>query len=101
MKLFPDMKFKITYREDERHVLLFCPLYEDTRKELFNRACMNNTDFLTYSPDEKFNFLLSDKRIIKFRAKTCSMLYLKCVFSCYPDFIKLITILFNDLFTHS
>ena len=63
--------------EDELHVLLFCPLYDDTRQELFNHAYMCNSDFLSYSTSEKFNFLLSDERIVKFSAKACNTILLE------------------------
>ena len=63
--------------EDELHVLLFCPLYNDIRKELFNHACLYNLDFLSYSTSDKFIFLLSDKRTVKFSAKACNTIFLQ------------------------
>ena len=63
--------------EDELHVLIYCPLYNDIRKELLNHAYLCNSDFLSYSTSDKFNFLLSDERIVKFSAKACNTIFIQ------------------------
>ncbi len=56
--------------EDEKHVLLNCPLYEDLRQSLFNVLIGQNNDFLSLS-DDKFIFLFSNENVFNSVAKTC------------------------------
>jgi hypothetical protein len=46
--------------EDEAHVLLKCPLYIDFREELFYLAQNVNSDFMSFSDNQKSVFLFSD-----------------------------------------
>ena len=49
--------------EDEKHVLLYCPVYEDLRQYLINRACMYNNNFMHLSDPDQFIFLFNNKNI--------------------------------------
>ena len=55
--------------ENEEHVLLECPLYNDIRLELFARIELPYFD--TLSNHEKVCHLLSDDRIAIYNAKAC------------------------------
>ena len=57
--------------EDETHVLMRCPLYDNLRNDLLSKALNINADFSNYSMSEKFNYLLSHENIVKYSAKTC------------------------------
>jgi hypothetical protein len=46
--------------EDEKHVLLYCPVYEDLRQYLINRACMHNNNFMHLSDPDQFIFLFNN-----------------------------------------
>ena len=37
--------------ENEKHVLLSCPLYDGVRQALFTQACYFNSDFMSYDED--------------------------------------------------
>ena len=57
--------------EDELHVLIHCPLYEDIRCDLFNNA-ISVCDMFNYFTDiEKMCYILSNPNIVKDSAKTC------------------------------
>lgn len=57
--------------ENEEHVLVTCPFYEDLRHDLF-LACENESDvFQTFSSCDKLCFLLSNDAVIRKSAKTC------------------------------
>ena len=43
--------------EDEKHVLLDCPLYADLRESLFNEVKRSNVHFIILSDDDKFIYL--------------------------------------------
>ena len=44
--------------EDEKHVLLHCPLYVDFRNALFKQACEVNASFGNYTENEQLVFFL-------------------------------------------
>ena len=58
--------------EDETHVLLFCPLYDEIRNELFQHAYETEQSFNTLNDIDKLCFLLSRDEMVKFSAKACS-----------------------------
>ena len=39
--------------EDEKHVLLYCPVCEYLRQYLFNHACLYNDNFMHLSDDDQ------------------------------------------------
>lgn len=57
--------------EDEKHVILTCPLYADLRRILYNECASFNVDFNNMSDDEKFLFLFSNNDVSVLVAKTC------------------------------
>ena len=57
--------------EDEAHVLLNCPFYDDVRENLFNVAKSYNVDFMSFNNEGKIMFLFSNKNMIRICAKTC------------------------------
>ena len=59
--------------EDEEHVLMLCPLYEDLRCNLLYEAMLINPDFENYSNLQKMCFLLSDSRIVRSSARVCTL----------------------------
>ena len=67
--------------EDEKHVLLKCPVYADLRCNIFSRALEYNDNFMQLSDDEKFIFLLNDDNMCFYTAKVCyDMLFKrKCI----------------------
>ena len=60
--------------EDEFHVLLKCPLYDDLRDMLFEGAFNCNPAFHLLSDVEKFVFIMSSNDLTKMCAKTCKLL---------------------------
>ena len=63
--------------EDEKHVLLSCPLYGDLRQSLFIDILHQNNSFLTLSDDEKFIFLFSNENVCNSVARTCFNILLR------------------------
>ena len=63
----PEQRFctncSMNITEDERHFILHCPLYSDLRKELFLKCSSMNTLFTTYSPNNKFIWILSSENM--------------------------------------
>jgi hypothetical protein len=57
--------------ENEKHVLLECPVYEDLGCYLFEHACLYNNNFMQLSDDETFVFLFSDENMCFYSAKIC------------------------------
>ena len=57
--------------EDEKHVLLDCPLYADLRKRLFNEVKRSNVHFIILSDDDKFIYLFKSTECYNTVAKTC------------------------------
>ena len=57
--------------ENEMHVLTKCPVYEDIRNEVFNKASEVDNLFLSKSDSEKFIFMFSNDALIRIVAKSC------------------------------
>ena len=57
--------------EDEKHVLLYCPLYADLRERLFNEVKRSNVHFIILSDDDKFIYLFKSTECYDMVAKTC------------------------------
>ena len=57
--------------EDERHVLLNCPLYEDLRQTMFIDILGVNNNFSELSDEDKFIYLFKNDMIFNIVAKTC------------------------------
>ena len=60
--------------EDEEHVLMVCPIYEDLRLSLIREAVLINPDFEGLSDIQKMCFLLSDSQIVRSSAKVCTLI---------------------------
>ena len=58
--------------EDEVHVLIECPLYQDIRHELFSNIQKFNADFSSFDNIITFNYIMSHDEIAKYSAKACS-----------------------------
>jgi hypothetical protein len=58
--------------EDETHFLVRCPIYKDTRSELFKSAVDFNVGFINFSDREKAIFVLSEPDIAKETARACN-----------------------------
>jgi hypothetical protein len=58
--------------EDETHVLLKCPFYDDYRENLFNVAKSYTIDFMSFNNEEKIMFIFSNETIIR-----CAKTYLQ------------------------
>ena len=56
--------------EDEAHVLLNCPFYDDVRENLFNVAKSYTVDFMSFNNEEKIMFLFSNENMIRIRVIT-------------------------------
>ena len=67
-------KFCYNGVEDECHVLLSCPLYDDIREDLFHHVLQCNPDFNELSNEEKFVFIMSNCDITKYSAKACKLI---------------------------
>ncbi len=63
--------------EDEKHVLLKCPLYEDLRQSMFIDVVGHNNNFLTLSDNEKNLFLFNNDTVCYSVAKTCHNILLR------------------------
>jgi len=57
--------------ENEEHVILICPLYNDLREVLFNNAVLICPSFKDFNLSDKMAFLFSNILIMKSCAKTC------------------------------
>ena len=57
--------------EDERHVLIDCPIYEGIRSDLYVKSRNINSEFNGLNDVEKMCFLLSNDDIIQYTAKAC------------------------------
>jgi hypothetical protein len=57
--------------EDELHVILHCPVYEDLRVQLFHEASYVCSNFNSFSDIDKLCFIMSNNEIVKCSAKTC------------------------------
>jgi ssDNA-specific exonuclease RecJ len=56
--------------EDEKHVLLDCPLYADLRESLFNEVKRSNVHFIILSDDDKFIYLFKSTECYDKRSYT-------------------------------
>ena len=63
--------------EDEKHVLLQCPLYGDLRQSMFIDVVGHNNNFLTLSDNEKCIFLFNNDTVCNSVAKTCHNILLR------------------------
>ena len=73
----------LTEVEDEIHVLIECPLYQDIRNELFIKIDGVNPDFSRYDNITKFNYIMSNDSKVKYSAKACSdILYKRRTLMC-------------------
>jgi hypothetical protein len=59
--------------ENEIHVILFCPLYDDLRATLLNECIIIDHVFNTFNDQHKRSFVLSHPGIVR---KTAKILYL-------------------------
>lgn len=59
--------------EDEEHVLLTCPLYNDIRQEYFDNVSSNGIDIQQKTLSEQLEYILScvDDKTIRLSAKVC------------------------------
>ncbi|MEW8546453.1 MAG: reverse transcriptase family protein, partial [Candidatus Thiodiazotropha sp.] len=64
----------VNHIENEEHVLLYCPIYEDLRKAYFTKILEQHTDFEQKTFTEKLSFILgeSDDNTLRQSAKFCS-----------------------------
>ena len=69
--------------EDEKHVLLHCPLYVDFRNALFKQACEVNASFGNYTENEQLVFLFSTVDLTRSLAKTCFQILHRMATSLY------------------
>ena len=64
--------------EDEEHVLMVCPAYEDLRFGLVTEAMLVNPDFEGYSnmqkKKKKKRVISSDSRIVRSSARFCTLI---------------------------
>ena len=51
-----------------------CNLYADLRNELFFKAQSSHDMFLEWSMDDRFNFLMSNSKIVRHTAKACHLI---------------------------
>ena len=59
--------------ETEKHFLMSCNLYADLRNELFIKAQSSHDMFLEWSMDDRFNYLMSNSKIVRNTAKACHL----------------------------
>ncbi|XP_060589316.1 uncharacterized protein LOC132744577 [Ruditapes philippinarum] len=57
--------------EDEQHVILDCPVYDDFRSELISKAVLHEPSFINFSKDNQLAFLFSSQPLVRKCAKTC------------------------------
>ena len=63
--------------ENEEHVLLNCPYYNDIRDDMFEMIVSNDDSFEDLLPCDKFIFILSHPLYLKICAKTCDLILQK------------------------
>ena len=61
--------------EDEKHVILNCPLYADLRESLFYGVKRSNGDFDILSDDDKFIYLFKNTDCFDVVAKTWELIH--------------------------
>jgi hypothetical protein len=57
--------------EDESHVILNCPLYDDIRNTLLNSARSSSANFDSFNNVEKLSLLLSSPYVFRECVKAC------------------------------
>ena len=60
--------------ETEKHFLMSCIFYADLRNELFIKAQSSHDMFLEWSMDERFNYLMSNSKVVRHTAKACHLM---------------------------
>ena len=60
--------------EDEYHVILHCPVYNDLRQVLFTESLKIDEHFNSFTDCQKMVFLFSNQDIIRLCAKTCNFI---------------------------
>ena len=63
--------------EDEAHVILHCPLYNDVRVDLIDRCNAIFTSFINLSDTEKLATILHNPDLCIISAKTCHCILMK------------------------
>ena len=61
--------------EDEVHVLMVCPVYDDLKLSLRSEALLVSPAFEGYSDMRNMCFLLSDSRMVRSSAKVCTLIF--------------------------
>lgn len=57
--------------EDEQHVLIACPLYNDIREDLFTSTELLCPEFRLLTDNQKFEFVLSNECLVMHTARAC------------------------------
>ena len=57
--------------EDEKHVILHCPVYSHLREDIFTRALSFCDNFNSLTDDDKFVFLFTNENLFYYSAKIC------------------------------
>ena len=57
--------------ENEMHVILSCPLYNDIRLQMIDYAFLLDINFNDYTDEQKIVFLFNNVNLIRICAKTC------------------------------
>ena len=60
--------------ENEKHVMLHCPSFDDIRLDLFDHAILCNPAFNILNDDEKFVYIMSSTDMSKYCAKACRLI---------------------------
>ena len=60
--------------ENEIHVMLNCPLYDDIRYNLFEKAKLLDANFNTFTDEQKIIFVFKTQDMIRISAKTCFLI---------------------------
>lgn len=60
--------------ETEKHFLMSCNFYADTRNELFLHAQTCNSMFVEWSLDDQFTYLMSNSKVVRHTAKACQVM---------------------------
>ena len=76
LKLKIDFVYSVilTNIEDEAHVLLHCPLYDDIRDEMIAKAVLIKDNFIDCTPNEKLCFILSNPGMVNASARACNLI---------------------------
>ena len=57
--------------ENETHVILSCPLYNDIRIQMIDYASLRDPNFVNYTNEQKLVYLFKNTNMIRICAKTC------------------------------